>query len=260
MSHRVAKFYDNLADAYRYIFSDWNASVRRQGETIDRLLETYGFLPANHNLYDCTCGIGTQVFGLAEQGWNVHGTDISPQAIAKADLYCSEFNMIFTPTFAVADLLTPTDNPSKYDIVLSLDNAVPHFMTNADLLTALRTMKAHLKDRGLLMISIRDYDALIENPPKSTYPSVNDTDDGRRIIFQTWDWADDLTSYQLNMYITHHVGDLITTQCFPAEYRALRRDQLSDALAQIGLRDIEWIMPDDSGYYQPIVTARLYSG
>jgi glycine/sarcosine N-methyltransferase len=257
MSDTVTTFYDNLADVYRYIFPDWNASVRRQGKTIDGILEAYGFLPANHALYDCTCGIGTQVFGLAEQGWRVHGSDISPQAIAKAEEYSREYDMIFSPTFAAADLLNPSENPTQYDVVLSLDNAIPHFMINADLLTALRTMKAHLKDNGLLMISIRNYDALIENPPKSTQASVNDSDDGRRIIFQTWDWADDLSSYQLNMYITQHVGDTITTQCFPAEYRALRREQLSDALSQVGFHDIGWLMPDDSAYYQPIVTARL---
>ena len=257
MNESVTTFYDNLADAYRYIFADWNASVRRQGTIIKGILEAHGFLPANHTLYDCTCGIGTQVFGLAEYGWKIHGTDISPQAIAKAEEYSNEFDMIHTPTFAVADLLKPSSNPSLYDVVLSLDNAVPHFMTDADLLTALSTMKSHLKDKGLLMISLRDYDALIENPPKSTPPSVNDSEEGRRIIFQTWDWAEDLTSYHLNMYITHHLGNKITTQCFPAEYRALRREPLSDALAQVGLGDIQWLMPDESGYYQPIVTARI---
>lgn len=259
MTESVTTFYDNLAEAYRYIFVDWNASVHRQGAILDGLLKAHGFLPATHTLYDCTCGIGTQVFGLAEQEWQIHGTDISPQAIAKAHDYRAEFELMFTPTFAVADLLIPSDDPTQYDVVLSLDNAVPHFMTDADLLMALHTMKAHLSDNGLLMLSIRDYDALIENPPKSTQSSVSDTEGGRRIIFQTWDWAEDLSSYRLNMYITHHVGDTITTQCFPSEYRAFRREQLSDAITQVGLRDIQWIMPDESGYYQPIVIARLFS-
>lgn len=256
MNHSLTTFYDNLADMYRYIFADWNVSVRRQGELIDGMLEAHGFIPTNHRLYDCTCGIGTQVFGLAERGWKIHGTDLSIQAIAKARDYSSEFDMKYKPTFAVADLLKQSDNPTQYDVVVSLDNAIPHFMTDQDLLIALTTMKRHLKDKGLLMISIRDYDALVENPPKTTIPTVNDTDEGRRIIFQTWDWAEDLSSYRLNMYITQHVADRITTQCFPSEYRALHREQLSDALTQVGLHDIQWLMPDESGFYQPIVTAR----
>lgn len=256
MSNSVTIFYDSLADMYRYIFVDWNASVRRQGKLINGVLESHGFLPVKHTLYDCTCGIGTQVFGLAENGWKIHGTDISSNAIVKAQGYSSEFNMKFEPTFAVNDLLDSPDNPPQYDVVISLDNAIPHFMTDADLLTALTTMKAHLKDKGLLLISIRDYDALVENPPKATMPTVNDTSEGRRISFQTWDWAEDLSSYQLNMYITQHVNDTITTQCLPSEYRALRREQLSDALTQVGLREIQWLMPNESRNYQPIVTAR----
>jgi len=256
VSKSTQVFYDNLADSYRYIFPDWVGSVARQGKTIDQFLEVLGFSPAHHSLYDCTCGIGTQTFGLALQGWNVHGTDLSAKSIDLAREYASEFDTIFTPTFDVRDLLQPAENPIQYDIVLSLDNAVPHFMTDEDLITGLTTMRDHLADNGLLMISIRDYDVLIENPPKSTLPSVFESDEGKRMIFQVWDWAEDLSYYDLNMYVVHHYGDDITTQCFPAQYRALRRETLTSALDSIGLKDIQWFMPDESTYYQPIVTAR----
>lgn len=256
MSESVSRFYDDIAEVYRYIFPDWRASARRQGKTIDAILEAHGFLPARHTLYDCTCGIGTQVFGLAECGWKVHGTDLSPKAIEKARQYAPEFDMIFPPTFDVLDLLNPREKSTQYDVVVSLDNAVPHFMTDADLITGLTTMVDHLKDNGLLLIGIRDYDALIENPPYTTMPSVSDAGDGRHIIFQTWDWADNLSSYRLNFYVTRHIGDKITTQCFPSEYRALKRETLSEALTNVGLRDIQWFSPEETGSYQPIVTAR----
>lgn len=256
MSSSTQVFYDNLSEAYRYIFPDWLSSTLRQGKTLDSFLEVLGFFPAKHSLYDCTCGIGTQVFGLAQYGWQVHGTDLSPKSIELARTYRQEFDTIYEPTFDVFDLLQSSSDPTQYDVVISMDNAVPHLMTDADLITALATMYQHLADNGLLMISIRDYDALIENPPKSTLPSVHESEQGKRIIFQTWDWADDLSSYQLNMYVTHHHGDDITTQCFPATYRALRRESLSNALAQVGFADIQWFMPEESSYYQPIVTAR----
>ena len=257
MSESVARFYNHLADAYRYIFPDWHTSVRRQGNIINAIFNTHGFRSEQHTLYDCTCGIGTQVFGLAELGWEIHGSDLSSNAIANAQAYTPEFDTPIMPTFAVADLLDPTEqNRTQYDVVIAMDNAVPHFMTDDDLLRALQTMEAHMTERGALFISIRDYDALLENPPRTTLPSISDTEDGRYIIFQTWDWAEDLASYQLNMYITHHVGDTVTTQCFPSEYRALRREQLSDSLKKVGLSDIKWLMPEESGYYQPIVIAR----
>ena len=41
-----------------------------------------------------------------------------------------------------------------------------------------------------------------------------------------------------------------------AKYRALLREELSDILDKVGFSDIRWLMPEESGYYQPIVTAR----
>ncbi|MCP4527901.1 MAG: class I SAM-dependent methyltransferase, partial [Aestuariibacter sp.] len=38
-----------------------------------------------------------------------------------------------------------------------------------------------------------------------------------------------------------------------------QRNELNEVLRTAGLTDIRWHMPDDSGYYQPIVTA-LKSG
>jgi glycine/sarcosine N-methyltransferase len=42
-----------------------------------------------------------------------------------------------------------------------------------------------------------------------------------------------------------------------ARYRAVLRDELSDVLKEAGFSDISWKTPAQSGYYQPIVTARV---
>jgi hypothetical protein len=44
-------------------------------------------------------------------------------------------------------------------------------------------------------------------------------------------------------------------QCYTTRYRALRRADLSRILAQAGFVDIVWFMPEESGYYQPVVLA-----
>jgi hypothetical protein len=38
-------------------------------------------------------------------------------------------------------------------------------------------------------------------------------------------------------------------------YRALQRGELTPILQDAGFVDVRWHMPDDFGYYQPIVTA-----
>jgi hypothetical protein len=52
----------------------------------------------------------------------------------------------------------------------------------------------------------------------------------------------------------HH--DRWDVQCYTARFRALLRADLSRILAQAGFADIVWLMPEESGYYQPVVLAR----
>ena len=257
MNQFVTAFYNDLAAFYRYLFHDWHEAVARHGNLLDEIFQAQGFAKDKNTLYDCTCGIGTQTFGLALKGWKVHATDLSPNAIALAKTYSTEFDIEHTPTFDVLDLLhPPTGDPIQYDIVMSLDNAIPHFMSDQDLRTGLETMRVHLASNGLVMIGIRDYDALRENPPGGTQPNVTDTDEGRIIVYQIWDWADDLSSYKLNLYVTRHTENTITTQHFQSEYRALQRETLTQAMEQVGFSDIQWLLPEETGGLSPIVIAR----
>ena len=53
------QFYDSMADHYHLIFEDWDASMRRQGAAIAKLLpppEEVGLI------LDVACGIGTQTW------------------------------------------------------------------------------------------------------------------------------------------------------------------------------------------------------
>ena len=42
--------------------------------------------------------------------------------------------------------------------------------------------------------------------------------------------------------------------------RTLRRDELSAVLQATGFGQVRWLMPRESGFYQPIVTARRRAG
>ena len=62
------------------MFEDWEASVRRQGQTLDRFIKTQ-FNPTPMSLLDCSCGIGTQAIGLALHGYKILATDLVPSAV-----------------------------------------------------------------------------------------------------------------------------------------------------------------------------------
>jgi len=250
----VQNFYDKLADSYHFIHADWQESVLRHGRILRALLGELHAAPPR-TLLDCTCGIGTQALGLALEGYRVHGTDLSPRAIEQAQANIQHFEIGQPITFAVADLLSPPANPTEYDIVLSCDNAVAHFHSDEELSQAITTMTMQLKVGGVLLISLRDYDATVQNPPRTTPVFVNDGEAGRRVVFQVWDWDEAFTAYQLQMFIIRQQGDEWLTEMHASHLRAWQRTAITKALEKSGLTAITWHMPESSSYYQPIVTA-----
>ncbi len=227
----------------------------RQGVVLDHLIR-----PEPRNapsaILDCACGIGTQAIGLAVRGHQVHATDLSPQAVTRALKEAPSFGV--TLTGGVADMRTLDDEvPGEYDVVIACDNALPHLLSDEDLYLAAQNILAKLHPRGLFVASIRDYDALLEERPQAEMPRVMDGPEGRRIAFQTWDWApNEPPRYTVHQFLVRQTVERWVTTHFVTEYRALRRANLETVLQKAGFIAMRWSMPQDSGYYQPIVLAR----
>jgi glycine/sarcosine N-methyltransferase len=248
----VQEFYDQLAADYHTIFADWQRSVKQQGDVLDRLIQAH--LPTR-TVLDCTCGIGTQAIGLALKGYRVHATDLSPTAVERAQREAESIGAELT--FGVADLRTLRENvQGEFNVVLSCDNSLAHFLTDADMQLTLDNMRAMLAPGGLLLASLRDYDWLLQEKPRSTTPQVSERADRRQISFQVWDWLGNGCTYTLNHFTLKQNGTEWETSCRVTQLRAWRRAEITLLLRQAGLTDIQWHMPVDSGYYQPIVTAR----
>ncbi|MCL6602977.1 MAG: class I SAM-dependent methyltransferase [Paenibacillus sp.] len=255
MEESVLDFYDDLAEAYHLIFVNWNHAISWQGEILSKIIHSKLASPSSEgaSLLDCSCGIGTQAIGLAKHGFKVTGTDLSPVSIQRATEEAVSFGVEIN--FGVADLrLLETELSGVFDVVLSADNAVPHLLTDEDLYLAVRNMYAKVNNDGVCLITMRDYDELVKEKPKATEPRV--LDNGKRIVFQVWDWADDAKTYQTNHFIIQEINGQWITKHNKTRYRALLRDEFSHILSAVGFTDIEWSMPSESGYYQPIVTAR----
>lgn len=248
-------FYDDLAEDYHLIYADWRQSVRRQGEVLDRLVRArHGGSP--RSVLDGSCGIGTQAIGLALRGYTVHASDISAAAVARAQREAAVFEVDIA--FDVADLRTMAESvPGTFDIVLSCDNSLPHLLTDADIDAALRNMRAKLAPDGLLLIGLRDYDALVAERPRLTPAQLTGDPDHPAITFQHWEWADDGSTYDLTLFLTRRQADGWHTTARTTRYRALRRDDLERMLARAGFDDIRWHAPDATGHHQPLVTARI---
>jgi SAM-dependent methyltransferase len=253
MANSVLDFYEQLAEDYHLIFADWRRSLSRQGEVLHRLLQAE-LGPGPQTLLDASCGIGTQALGLASLGHRVHATDLSPASVQRA---AREAQALGVPlTTGVADLRTlDAQVPGTFDAVLSCDNALPHLLSDEELRATTHAIAAKLRPGGVFLASIRDYDRLLEERPRATQPQVIDSPEGRRLVFQVWDWAEDGRTYTFSLFLVRQRGEQWETVRHETVYRALRRVELDAALGAAGFTHIHWHEPADSGFYQPLVTA-----
>ena len=250
----VLTFYDAMAADYHLIFADWAASVEWQGHLLDTLIRARVDGSAYPlTVLDCACGIGTQAIGLAKQGgYRVHATDISSQELARARREARQAQV--SVTFAVADMRSLSQTVAgQFDVVIAFDNAIPHLLTDADLQLAARELRAKTRPGGLMLASIRDYDTLLQERPQATSHRVISTPEGKRAVFQVWEWQDE--QYRVTQFIVVPHGSEWQMRYYSTRYRALRRETLTCALYQAGFGEVTWLMPEESGFYQPIVVA-----
>ena len=256
MSKSVTDFYNRLSLMYHHNMGwDWDAVMREEGAQLSRIISDEIGRSGPFSLLDCSCGIGTQAIGLAIQGHRVHATDLSEVSIDCAKQEAGELGLEMQ--FGVADFrnidAAVTDT---FDIVLSCDNSIAHCLLDDDLSAALSSMKQRLRSGGLLLLSIRDYDALIEDKPRFNNQRVQDRDDGRRIVFQLWDWADDGRCYKVHQFLIHKEDGEFKINHFETNLRALMRDEVISAIKAAGYEEVRWHAAEETGYYQPIITAR----
>ena len=244
-------FYDNMAAQYDKLFQDWEESTREQAAILDKLFTAYGF-DRSARVLDCACGIGTQAIGLAALGYHVTGSDISGAELREARARAEKYGVSLDLKRADFRALSESFD-ERFDIVIAMDNALPHMLTRGALREAVTGIVGQLKPGGLFAASIRDYDSLLESRPPYSPPYIHKTAAGQRVSFQTWDWKGE--NYELTQYIIEDEKALSVSK-FACEYRATRREELSGLLLDAGCSEVVWRFPEETGYYQPIVTAR----
>ena len=244
-------FYDNLASQYDKLFLDWQSTTQEQALLLDKLFQDNGF-HRSANILDCACGIGTQAIGLASLGYHITASDISEGELIEAKKRSA--NNHVTIRFERADFCALQDAfPQHFDIIIAMDNALPHMLTTKDLEAAIKSITDRLTTGGMFVASIRDYDALLATKPPYSPPYIHKTDKGQRVSFQTWDWNDDC--YKLVQYIIDDEEPLQISK-FECKYRATRRQELTDLLQSNGCGTVTWLFPEETGFYQPIVIAK----
>ena len=254
MAAAVKHFYDRLAGNYHLIFEDWDASINRQGAALSAILERECGGPSTLRILDCACGIGTQTLGLARLGFTVTACDLSPASVERTRVEAAKRHL--SVRLLVADMLDLTEIPDgDFDVVVCMDNALPHLESDGQLFQAATQIRRKLRAGATFMGSIRDYDSLVQERPVVQGPAFFSDRGSRRIVHQVWDWTDE-RRYAFHLYITREGQQGWESQHYVSTYRAVLREELNRIFRAAGFVSCRWIFTAESAFYQPIFLAR----
>ena len=189
-------FYDALAPMFD-VMTDWEARLAAEGPFLRSVLGEVGI----RRVLDAACGSGGHALWLAQQGYEVVGADVSPGMISLARRKAEAAGV--TSPFGIArldDLRSMHLQPAKpFDAVLCLGNSLPHVLTQADLVAALREMAGVLRSGGVIVLQNLNYDLRWQTQPR-WFMAQGGVLDGKEVL--VWRFADyDLTSGHIAFHI-----------------------------------------------------------
>lgn len=244
----AADFYDRLSGAYHLLYPDWAQAIGAQAAILQKAIQgVHG--AGGHEILDCACGIGTQAIGLATLGHRVTGTDVSPRSIRRA-LREARSRGLDSARFEVADMRNlPKRFQDVFDVVIGCDDPLAHLIGSGELRIVFLGMRTALRARGLLLLSSRDYDKLLVERP-SELPQRGEG------ASQLVEWDAGALTYVLTQIIRRQRRAVHQpTLQVSTKMRAYTKKEISEELEAAGFVEIRWINPEESGFYQPIVTA-----
>ena len=252
--NRPEEFYDGLVSQYHFLFEDWWSAAEWHSGIVAKLLAARG-LTEQSRLLDCTCGIGTQALPLSVLGYDVTGTDLSHRSIERARTEARDRGL--QVDLAVADIRRLREGvEGDFDAVISFDNALAHLLTDEDLDHAIGNIRACLRTGGSFLASLRDYDELSVARPSGTPIALHGPKGARQGAGQAWAWSSTGEQVEITLFtLAESTDGAWNVAAHETTSRALRRTVLTAALVKHGFEGVHWLMPHDSGYYQPIVAA-----
>lgn len=246
----MERFYDELAPFYHLIYPDWEASVRRQAEALDGIFrERWG--DGRLSVLDVACGIGTQALGLAALGHRVTASDISAAEVERAEREARKRGL--TIRFSVADMRqAAAHHREQFDLVIACDNAVPHLLTDDELLAAFRQFFACTRPGGGCVITVRDYEREDRSGVQVKPYGVRDEGGVRYLLWQVWEFHGPL--YDLSMYFAaDRGGQDCTIRVMRTRYHAVATGRLMELMRHAGFVEVERL---DGRFFQPVLVGR----
>ena len=246
MGSNTNQFYAGLTPFYHLVYPNWEASVIRQASMLDSVIkETWGKVSS---IIDVSCGIGTQSLGLAQLGYDVTASDLSPEEIERAKKEAEARGLSID--FSVADMRKAHDHHARdFDVVLSADNSIPHLLTDEDILTAFRQFFLCTRPGGGCIVTVRDYEKEDLSQQQVKPYGIREEDGVRWLGWQVWDPHPPI--YDITMYfVEDRGGPECRTHVMRSTYYAIGIPRLLELMTEAGFSDVKRM---DGRLFQPMI-------
>jgi SAM-dependent methyltransferase len=244
----LESYYNQLSPHYKHIYQDWNESVQRQAEILDAVIHEQIGSHAK-SILDAACGIGTQSIGLAQMGYALTASDISASEIEEARAEAEKRHLNID--FEVVDMRQAWNHYQRqFDVVLACDNAIPHLLTDEEILQTFQQFYECTRLDGGCIISVRDYAAMARGGSKLYPRQVHETEDGKIVIFDHWAFDGDF--YDMTTYVVEDKGQpLANTHVIRGgRYYCIGADRLEQLMARAGFVNVVTLR---ERFFQPLI-------
>lgn len=248
MSDDLKQFYAEFAPLYHLIYPNWDESIERQADMLDSVIrEIWG--KSVCSVLDVSCGIGTQSLGLAKLGYQVTASDLSSDEVERAKREAKARNLSID--FTSADMREAYKHHARqFDLVISCDNAIPHLLTDEDILAAFQQMYECTQPEGGCIITVRDYENEDFSGPQMKPYGIREENGVRWALFQVWEPKG--KTYDLTVYfVEDRGGPECRTHALRFTYNIVGISKLIDLMAHAGFEDVNRL---DGRFFQPIIT------
>lgn len=246
---QTQEFYDQLAPYYHLLYPNWEASSTHQSRGLAHVLSEFS-VGVGSSVLDAACGIGTQALGLAQRGYDVMASDLSPAAVSRARDEARVRGLAIR--FAVADLRRLSNVfVDQFAAVVACDNAIPHLLSDDEIRIAFIECRRLLVPGGVFALSVRDYAVLERHTPDHHSYGTRRVGDCTYAAEQVWRWDGD--QYDLTLRLTEQRPDEpAIVHEFQTRYYAVPISTLERLLREAGFGII---VRRDEKFFQPLLVA-----
>jgi SAM-dependent methyltransferase len=243
-------FYNQLTPFYHLIYSDWEASIRQQAADLDSIIQEF-WGGGVKTILDVACGIGTQALGLAGLDYRLIGSDFSENAIERAKKEAAA--RLLNIDFLVVDMRQAYAHHQKqFDLVIACDNAIPHLLTDEEILEAFQQFYQCARPGGGCLISVRDYDKEDRSGVQVKPYGIRVEGETRYLVFQVWGFHDSI--YDLAIYFVEDQGGAnCVTHVMRSKYYAVGTDKLISLMQAAGFKQVQRLT---ARFYQPVIIGK----